>query len=134
MTLCLSNYGDKCCKLHVLMFGLWLFSRFTPPLKVKVSSYITQYPIFRIAQSAIYTLLSGRPVQSNTISVSLRSIQPRGNFAKTAKYSSLSIARYSFKQLSELEHCRVKQLAQGFTRQHRIRTRVLLVESSMLYP
>ena len=32
MTLCLSNYGDKCCKLYVLMFGLWLFSRFTPPL------------------------------------------------------------------------------------------------------
>jgi hypothetical protein len=32
VTLCLSNYGDKCCKLYVLMFGLWLFSRFTPPL------------------------------------------------------------------------------------------------------
>ena len=32
MTLCLSNYGDMCCKLYVLMFGLWLFSRFTPPL------------------------------------------------------------------------------------------------------
>ena len=29
-----SNYGDKCCKLYVLMFGLWLFSRFTPPLIV----------------------------------------------------------------------------------------------------
>ena len=34
MTLCLSNYGDKCCKLYVLMFGLWLFSRFTPPLRL----------------------------------------------------------------------------------------------------
>ena len=53
-------------------------------LKVKVSSYIAQYPIFRIAQSAFYTLLPGRPVQSKTISASLGSIQPRGNFAKTA--------------------------------------------------
>ena len=50
------------------------------------------------------------------------------------KYSSLSIARYSFIQLSELEQCRVKKLAQGFTWQHRIRTWVLLVESPMLYP
>ena len=48
-------------------------------LKVKVSSYIAQYPIF----SAFYTLLPGRPVQSKTISASLGSIQPRGNFAKT---------------------------------------------------
>ena len=37
MTLCLSNYGDKCCKLYVLMFGLWLFSRFTPPLTQRAS-------------------------------------------------------------------------------------------------
>ena len=29
-------------------------------------------------------------------------------------YPSLSIARYSFIQLSELEQCRVKKLAQGF--------------------
>ena len=42
MTLCLSNYGDKCCKLYVLMFGLWLFSRFTPPLRLRHQSQ----PIF----------------------------------------------------------------------------------------
>ena len=36
------------------------------------------------------------------------------------KYPPMSIARYSFIQLSELEQCRVKELAQGFTRQHRI--------------
>ena len=52
---------------------------------VMVSSYIAQYPIFRIAQSTFYTLLSGRPVQSKTISASLGSIQPRDNFAKTAR-------------------------------------------------
>ena len=43
-----------------------------------------------------------RPVHSDTISASLGSIQP------------LSIARYSFIQLSELEQCRVTKLAQGF--------------------
>ena len=32
------------------------------------------------------------------------------------KYPPLSIARYSFMQLSELEQCRVNKLAQGFTR------------------
>ena len=53
-------------------------------VKVKVSSYIAQYPIFMIAQGAFYTLLPGRPVQSKTISASLGSIQPRGIFAKTA--------------------------------------------------
>ena len=42
-------------------------------------------------------------------------------------YSSLSRARYSFVQLSELEQCRMKTLAQGFIRQHRFRTRVLFI-------
>ena len=45
MTLCLSNYGDKCCKLYVLMFGLWLFSRFTPPLTKFVSGKAKSLPI-----------------------------------------------------------------------------------------
>ena len=40
----------------------------------------------------------------------------------------LSIARYSFIQLSELEQCRMKHFAQGLTPQHRIQIRVLLVE------
>ena len=49
-------------------------------------------------------------------------------------YSPLSIARYSFMQLSKLEQCWLKKFAQGFTRQHRIRIWVLVVESPMLYP
>ena len=53
--------------------------------KVKISYYIAQYPIFGIAQSAFYTLLPGKPVQSKTTSASLGSIQSRGNFAKTAR-------------------------------------------------
>ena len=40
---------------------------------------------------------------------------------------------YSFIQLSELEQCRVKQFAQGFTQQHRIRIWVVLVEILLLY-
>ena len=46
----------------------------------------------------------------------------------------LSIARYLFIQLSELEQCRVNKLAQGFNTVVRIRTRVLVVESPKLYP
>ena len=46
------------------------------------------------------------------------------------KYPPMFLARYSFVQLSELEQC--KKLAQGLTQQHRIRTRVLLVESPKL--
>ena len=36
------------------------------------------------------------------------------------KYPPLSIAKYSFLQLSELEQCRVNKLAQGLTQQRRI--------------
>ena len=43
--------------------------------EVKVSSYIAQYPILRIAQS--FTLyFPGSPIQSDTISTSLGSMQP----------------------------------------------------------
>ena len=42
------------------------------------------------------------------------------------KYPPVSIARYSFIQLSELEQCRMNIFAQGLTPQHRLRTRVLL--------
>ena len=55
---------------------------------------------------ACYTLLPDRPVQSNTISNSLGSIQPRINW-RLFVYSQLS-----FTQLSELDQCRVKKLAQ----------------------
>ena len=84
--------------------------------KVKVSFYIAQYPVHRTAQSAFTHYFPGRPVQSNTISTSVRSIQPHAtiNVRKAHTYPPLSIARYSFIQLSELEQCRVNKLAQGF--------------------
>ena len=47
-------------------------------------------------------------------------------------YPPLSIARYSFIKLSELEQCRMKHLLMILTPQHRIRTRVLVVESPKL--
>ena len=49
-------------------------------------------------------------------------------------YPPLSIARYSFIQVSELEQCRVKKLVQGFNTAARIRTRVLVAESPKLFP
>ena len=49
-------------------------------------------------------------------------------------YPPLSIGSYSFIQLSKLEQCGVKKLAQGFNTAARIRTRVLVVESPKLYP
>ena len=49
-------------------------------------------------------------------------------------YPPLSIARYSFIQLSELEQCRVKNFPMALTPQHTIRNCVLLVESPKLYP
>ena len=45
--------------------------------KVRVSFYIAQYPVLRTAQSAFTLYFPDRPVQSDTISTSLGSIQPR---------------------------------------------------------
>ena len=56
-----------------------------------------------------------RPVQSNTVSTSLGSHMPQLICEGCLyTYPPLSIARYSFIQLSELEQCRVKKLAQSF--------------------
>ena len=62
--------------------------------KVKISPYIAQYPILRIAQSAFYTLLPDRPVESKTTSASLGSIQSCGNFALTSR-TQIFITVYS---------------------------------------
>ena len=78
---------------------------------------------------------SGRPVQPDTISTSLGSIQLYAAIStRRLLVHLLSIARYSFIQLNELEQCRVKNLLTVLTPQHRIWTRVLLVESPKLYP
>ena len=47
-------------------------------------------------------------------------------------YPPLSVARYSFIHLSELEQCGMKKLAQGLTQHQRIQIWVLLVECPKL--
>ena len=83
----------------------------------KASSYIAQYPVLRTAQSALHftsltDLFSQTPSQLlwETSSHMLQLMRESCSYT----YPPLSIARYSFMQLSELEQCRVKKLAQGF--------------------
>ena len=103
----------------------------------KVSSYIAQYPVLRTAQSALhFTSLTDLFTQTPSrllweASSHMLQLMREGC---SYTYPLLSIPRYSFIQLSELEQCRVKKHAQGLTRQHRIRTRVILVKSPKLYP
>ena len=106
-------------------------------LKVKASSYIAQYPVVRTAQCALhFTSLTDLFTQTPSrllweASSHMLQLMREGC---SYTYPPLSIVRYSFKQLSELEQCRVKKLAQGFNTAARIRTRVLVVESPKRYP
>ena len=103
----------------------------------KGSSYIAQYPVLRTAQSVLhFTYLADLFTQTPSrllweASSHMLQLMREGC---SYTYPPLSIVRYSFKQLSELEQCRVKKLAQGFNTAARIRTRVLIVESPKLYP
>ena len=83
----------------------------------KASSYIAQYPVLSIAQSALhFTSLTDLFTQTPSrllweASSHMLQLMREGCLYT---YPPLSIARYSFIQLSELEQCRVKKLAQGF--------------------
>ena len=102
--------------------------------KVKASFYIAQYPILRTVRSAIhFTSLTDLFIQTpSQLLWEASSHMPQ--LMREGTNPPLSIVRYSFIQLSELEQCRVKKLAQGFNTAARIRTRVLVVESPKLYP
>ena len=105
--------------------------------KKKASSYIAQYPVLGTAQSALhFTSLTDLFTQTPSRLLWEASNHMLQLMHKGCSYTylPLSIVRYSFIQLSELEQCRVKKLAQGFNTAARIRTRVLVVESSKLYP
>ena len=83
----------------------------------KVSSYIAQYPILRTAQSTLHItsladLFNQTPSQLLWEASSHMLQLMREGCSNT--YLPLSRARYSFIQLSGLEQCRVKKLAQGF--------------------
>ena len=103
----------------------------------KGSSYIAQYPVLRTAQSALhFTSLTDlfTHIPSRLLWEASSHMLQLMREGCSYTYPPLSIVRYSFKQLSELEQCRVKKIAQGFNTAARIRTRVLVVESPKLYP
>ena len=81
---------------------------------LKLHSYIAQYLILRTAQNAFTLYFRGRPIKSNTISTSLGSIQPYATINVRRLLVHISIVRYSFIQLNELEQCRLKTLAEDF--------------------
>jgi len=83
----------------------------------KASSNIAQYPVIRTVQSTLhFTSLTDLFTQTpsrllwEASSHMLKLMREGCSYT----YPPLSIVRYSFIQLSELEHCRVKKLAHGF--------------------
>ena len=83
----------------------------------KASFYIAQYPVLRTVQSALhFTSLTDLFTQTTSrllweASSHMLQLMREGCLYI---YPPLSIARYSFIHLSELEQCRMKKLAQGF--------------------
>ena len=84
--------------------------------KVK-TSYIAQYPVFGIIQRALhFTSLTDLFAQTQyrllwEASSHMLQLMREGC---SYTYPPLSIVRYSFIQLSELEQCKAKKLSQGF--------------------
>ena len=90
--------------MHATFVTVWL--QMVKVKKGKGSFYIAKYPVRWTAQSALHFLppLAGRPVHSNTNSASPGRILARQQLrakAKSLTFPPLSIARYSFIQLSE---------------------------------
>ena len=84
----------------------------------KVSSYIAQYPVIRTVQSVLhFTSLTDLFTQTPSRLLWEASSHMLQIIRKGCLYTypTLSIARYSLIQLSELEQCRVKKIAQGFS-------------------
>ena len=102
------------------------------------SFYIAQYPVRWTAQSALHFLPSpGRPVHSDTNSASPGSILARQQLrakAKSLTFPPLSIARYSFIQLSEQgRQWRERKCPIFETVTKGIRTRAHLIVSPAFY-
>ena len=111
------------------------FKAFKVKKKVKASSYIAQYPILRTVQSTLhFTSLTDLFTQTPSrllweVSSHMLQLMREGC---SYTYPPLSIARYSFIQLSEMEQCGVKKLAQSFN--SAAQDSVLIVESPILSP
>ena len=86
------------------------------------SKHFTLYPLADLSNDSNQT-----PKQLHWEASSLSAINAQR--LPMHKYPPLFIARYSFIHLSKLKQYGVKQLSHGLTQQHRILTRVLLVES-----
>ena len=91
--------------------------RMSSVTKVKLSSYIAQYPVLMTIQSSLlFTSLTDLFTQTplrllwEASSHTLQLMREGCSYT----YPPLSIVRYSFIQLSELEQCRVKKICQGF--------------------
>ena len=85
--------------------------------KVKAISYIAQYAILRTVQSTLhFTSLTDLFTQtpSRLLWEATSHMLQLMHEGCPYTYPPLSVARYSFMQLSELEQCRVKKLAQDF--------------------
>ena len=96
-------------------------------VKQKISSYTAQYSILRIEQRTLhFTSLADlfNQTPSQLLWEASSHMQQLKREGCPYTYPPLSVARYSFIQLSELKRCGVKTLAQGLT-QHRIRIQVL---------
>ena len=83
----------------------------------KASSYIAQYPVLRTIQRTLHftpwqtcSIRHHHNVSGKHASSHMLQLMGQGC---SYTYPPLSIARYSFIQLSKLEQCRVKKLAQG---------------------
>ena len=106
--------------------------------KKKVFFYIAQYPVrWNSSKRFKLVVLPGRPVQSDTNSASARSIlvrqQLRAN-TKSLTFPTLSIARYSFIQLSRLGRQWRERKGPIFeTAAKGIRTRDLSIASPAFY-
>ena len=119
------HFQDITDNVHVLgrLFCSFFFYLPHPPIPVQMIKKskgkflysAVSHPQDRSKHFTLY--FPDRPVHSDTISASLGSIQPYATINARrllVHIHHLSIIRYSFKQLSELEQCKVKKLAQGF--------------------
>ena len=106
--------GYTLTSIHSLHINVYIYCLIC---KKKASSYIAQYPVLQTMQSTLhFTSLTDLFTQTPSwllAEASSHMLQlMRDGCSYT--YPPLSVVRYSFKQLSELEQCRVKKLAQGF--------------------
>ena len=95
--------------INIMFFEFSVHKRSARHKKGKGSFYIAHYPVRWTAQSALHFLppLTDRSVHSDTNSASPGSILARQQLrakAKSLTFPPLSIARYSFIQLSEQGH------------------------------